>query len=173
MGRLREKYGWKRDIVPATCLHEAEERRLKWFCNVERMGFERQARRMMNAKIEGTRPVSTPRTGWKDVIRKDLESSCLNVEQVAFETWNGNYPCWPQVTTTPREVKSSKKNWKKVLRFPLFPCFIHMFFKTFANLKFILLNDDENSSWFATYQLPNQFNKMYQLFSFRNEFKEF
>ena len=42
--------------------------RLKWFDHVEKMGDERQVRVIMNAEMEGRRPVGIPRTRWKDVI---------------------------------------------------------------------------------------------------------
>ena len=59
--------------------------RLKWFGHVERMGDERQVRRITKAEMEGRRPVGRPRTRWKDVIRRDLESSGLSVEEAASE----------------------------------------------------------------------------------------
>ena len=58
---------------------------LKSFGHVERMGDERQVRRITKAEMEGRRPVGRPRTRWKDVIRRDLESSGLSVEQAALE----------------------------------------------------------------------------------------
>jgi len=51
--------------------------RMKWFGYVERMGEERQVKRIMNAEMKGRRPVGTPRTRWKDVLRRELESSGL------------------------------------------------------------------------------------------------
>ena len=67
--------------------------RLKWFGHVERIGDERQVRRIMKAEIEGRRPVGRHRTRWKDVIRRDLESNGLSVEQAPSEArgrdrWN-------------------------------------------------------------------------------------
>ena len=62
--------------------------RLKWFGHVVRMGDERQVRRITKAEMEGRRPVGRPGTRWKDVIRRDLESSGLCVEQAASESRN-------------------------------------------------------------------------------------
>ena len=59
--------------------------RLKWFAHVERMGDERQVRRVMNAEMKGRRPVGKPQTRWKDVIRRNLQRSGLSVEQAASE----------------------------------------------------------------------------------------
>ena len=53
--------------------------RLKWLGHVERMGDERQVKRIMNAEMEGRRPVGLPRTRLKDAIRRDLESSGLSM----------------------------------------------------------------------------------------------
>ena len=44
--------------------------RLKWFGHVERMGDERQVKKIMNAEMKRRRPVGRPRTRWKDVIKK-------------------------------------------------------------------------------------------------------
>ena len=42
----------------------------------------------MNAEKEGRRPVGRPRTGWKDVNGRDLQSSGLSMEQAALEAWD-------------------------------------------------------------------------------------
>ena len=42
--------------------------RLKWFDHVERMGDERQVKKIVNAEMEGKIPVGRPRTRWKYVI---------------------------------------------------------------------------------------------------------
>ena len=59
--------------------------RMKWFGHVEKTGDERQLRRIMNAEMEGSRQVGRPQTRLKDVIRRDLESSGLSMEQAALE----------------------------------------------------------------------------------------
>ena len=59
--------------------------RLKWFGHVERMGDERQVKKIMNAEMEGRRPVGRPRTRWRDVIQRDLESTGLRMEQATLE----------------------------------------------------------------------------------------
>ena len=59
--------------------------RMKWFGHVERMGEERQVKRIMNAEMEGRRPVGRPRTRWKDVLRRDLGSSGLSLSEAAVE----------------------------------------------------------------------------------------
>ena len=59
--------------------------RMKWFGHFERMGEERQVKRIMNAEMRGRRPVGRPSTRWKDVLRRDLERSGLNLEEAASE----------------------------------------------------------------------------------------
>ena len=58
---------------------------MKWFGHVERMGDERQVKRIMKAEMQGRRPVGRPRTRWKDVLRRDLEKSGLSLEDAAVE----------------------------------------------------------------------------------------
>ena len=60
--------------------------RMKWLGHVERMGDERQVKKILNATMEGRRPVGRPRTRWKDVLGRDLESSGLSLEQAAVES---------------------------------------------------------------------------------------
>ena len=59
--------------------------RMKWFGHVERMGEEREVKRVMRAQMQGRRPRGRPRTRWKDVIRRDLETSGLSLEEAAAE----------------------------------------------------------------------------------------
>ena len=59
--------------------------RLKWFRQVERMGGERQVKRIMNAETEGRRLVGRPQTRWKDILRRDLTSSGLSLGEAAAE----------------------------------------------------------------------------------------
>ena len=48
--------------------------RMKWFGHVERMGEERQVKRIMQAEMWGRRPRGRPRTRWKDVLT-EIEKS--------------------------------------------------------------------------------------------------
>ena len=59
--------------------------RMRWFGHVERMGDERQVKRIMNAVMEGRRPRGRPRTRWKDVLQRDLDTSGLSIEEARLE----------------------------------------------------------------------------------------
>ena len=59
--------------------------RMKWFGHVERMGEDRQVKRIMQVEMSGRRPRGRPRTRWKDVVRRDLEGSGLGLEEAAVE----------------------------------------------------------------------------------------
>ena len=59
--------------------------RMKWFGHVERMGEDRQVKRIMQVEMSGRRPRGRPRTRWKDVVRRDLEGSGLDLEEAAVE----------------------------------------------------------------------------------------
>ena len=50
------------------------------------MGDGRQVKKIMNATMEARRPVGSPRTRWRDVLGRDLESSGLSLEQAAVES---------------------------------------------------------------------------------------
>ena len=116
IGRLREEHWYKRESVSVTGLLKLRVASLKWFGYDERMGDERQMRRIMNAEVEGSRPVGRPRTRWKDVIRKDLESSGLSVEQAASvardrDRWKNTM----QASVRSSQVKSRwKGNWNTI-----------------------------------------------------------
>ena len=58
---------------------------MKWFGHVERMGGERQVKRIVNADMEARRSVGRPRTRWKDILRRDLTSSGLSLGEAASE----------------------------------------------------------------------------------------
>ena len=59
--------------------------RLKWFGRVERMGDERQVKRILNATMEGRKPVGTPRTRWRHVFARYLDAVGLSVEEAKLE----------------------------------------------------------------------------------------
>ena len=59
--------------------------RLKWFGHVERMGDERQVKRIMNATMEGRIQVGRPRTRWRDVLARKLDAVGLSVEEARLE----------------------------------------------------------------------------------------
>ena len=59
--------------------------RLKWFGHVERMGEERQVKRIFEAEMQGRRPVGRPRTRWKDVLLRDLDGSGLSIQEAAAD----------------------------------------------------------------------------------------
>ena len=59
--------------------------RMKWLGHVERMGEERQVKRIFKAEMQGRRPVGRPRTRWKDVLPIELERSGLSFEEAATE----------------------------------------------------------------------------------------
>lgn len=60
--------------------------RLQWFGHVERMGEDRQVKRIMEAEMVGRRPVGRPRTRWKGVLQRDLQNVGLTLEEAAAET---------------------------------------------------------------------------------------
>ena len=70
---------------------------MRWFGHVERIGDERQVNIIMNATMEGRRPVIRARTRWKDVLQKVLDT-----------VTGGEELCWPHATTMPPGAESSK-----------------------------------------------------------------
>jgi len=58
---------------------------MECFGHFKRIGQERQVKRIMNAEMDVRRPVGRLLTRRKDVLRKDLESSRLTLEQPAEE----------------------------------------------------------------------------------------
>ena len=52
------------------------------------VGEERQVERIMNAVMEGRRPVGRPRAILKNVLQRDLEASGLSQEEAAAEALN-------------------------------------------------------------------------------------
>ena len=59
--------------------------RLKFFGHMERMGEERQVKRIVQAEMQGGRPRGRPRTTWKHVLQRDLEGSGLSIEEAPAE----------------------------------------------------------------------------------------
>ena len=55
---------------------------------MERMGDERLVKRIMNAAMEGRRPVGRPWTRWKDVLQRVLDTSGLSIEEARLESLN-------------------------------------------------------------------------------------
>ena len=85
---------------------------MKLFGHVEGMGEEKQLKRVMRAQMQVKRPRGRPRTRWKDVIKRDLETSGLSLEESAAEAheldgWRQKL-CLPHATTMLRGVQPSK-----------------------------------------------------------------
>ena len=59
--------------------------RMKRLGHVERMGEERQVKRIFKAEMQGRRPVGRQRTRWKNVLLRCLERKGLNLEEAATE----------------------------------------------------------------------------------------
>jgi hypothetical protein len=62
--------------------------RLKWFGHAQRMMEDRPPKRLANVQMKGGRPIGRPRTRWKEVLQRDLESIDLNLEEAAVEALN-------------------------------------------------------------------------------------
>jgi hypothetical protein len=57
-------------------------RRMRWAGQVARMGERRGAYRILVGRLEGRRPLGTPRRGWEDNIKMDLH-------EVGWGAWTG------------------------------------------------------------------------------------
>ena len=65
----------EREVIPITSLFETEKRA--------------RMKRILNAEMDGRRPLERPRTRWKDQFHRHLESSGLALEQAAEEARDG------------------------------------------------------------------------------------
>lgn len=63
--RIREEVGQKRTIV-----NKIEERQLKWYGHVRRMGDERKTKQAFEMRVEGRSGRGRPRTTWEDGIQR-------------------------------------------------------------------------------------------------------
>ena len=59
--------------------------RMKWLGHIKRMGEQMQVKKFFKADMQGTRPVGSPRTRWKDVLLRDLERSGLSFKEATTE----------------------------------------------------------------------------------------
>jgi hypothetical protein len=64
--------------------------RMRWAGHVARMGEERNVYKVLMGKLEGKRPLGSPRRRWEDGIRVDLREIGLGV-------WSG--PSWLRMGT--------------------------------------------------------------------------
>ena len=62
--------------------------RMKWFGHVEKMGEERQVKKVLRVEIRGRKPRGRARTGWVGLIKRDLKTSELSLEGAAPEAWD-------------------------------------------------------------------------------------
>jgi hypothetical protein len=62
-------------------VHVIKSRRMRWVGHVERMGERRGVYRVVVGKLEGKRPIGTPRRRWECNIKMDLkEMGCRGMD---------------------------------------------------------------------------------------------
>ena len=91
--------------------------RVKWFEHFETIGEERQLKRLVRVEMRGRRPRGNPRTRWKDVIRRDLETSGLSLEKHPLKTstvTNRDESCRPHTTKMLLKLSQSKSSQRKL-----------------------------------------------------------
>jgi len=81
MDRIRNEEIRRRCGIGRGVLERAEERMLKWFGHMERMGRDRVVRRVYDAEVEGDRGRGRPRRRWMDGVREALEGRGMTVEE--------------------------------------------------------------------------------------------
>ena len=61
-------------VRPAMLYGKITERRLKWYGHVMRMEEDHLVRRVMTKAIPGKRKRGRPKTRWKDVCKRDMQT---------------------------------------------------------------------------------------------------
>ena len=72
---VRWRAGIERELVS-----RADQRGLRWFGHVERMGEYRMARRVLMVDVTGGRVRGRPRLGWMDGVKVALGNRVMTVE---------------------------------------------------------------------------------------------
>ena len=72
---VRRKAGIERELASRT-----DQRVLRWFGHVERMGEYRMARKVLMAEVSGGRVRGRPRLGWMDGVKVTLGNIGMTVE---------------------------------------------------------------------------------------------
>lgn len=72
----------REDLGVAPMLGDVESGKLRWFGHVKRMNENRHARKYMDWKPQGRRPVGRPRKRWMDGVRESLARRGTTLEDV-------------------------------------------------------------------------------------------
>ena len=78
---IRNEVIRKRLGQETTLVHRIQERHVKWFGHVSRMGQERIPYRALHTKMHGQRSRGRPRTRWIDTVAKDLEQKGISMNE--------------------------------------------------------------------------------------------
>ena len=85
------------DLSVKPLLREIEESKLKWYGHVKRMDDTRLAKRYLEWKPQGKRPVGRPRKRWIDGVDKALEKRGIRIEDVEEERMYEDRSTWRNV----------------------------------------------------------------------------
>jgi hypothetical protein len=73
--RIRNKMETDKLIEGADIVRFIKAQRIKWLGHIQRMDQARPARKLLDWKPMGTRPVGRPRQRWQDDVRENLKKT--------------------------------------------------------------------------------------------------
>ena len=85
------------DLAVRPLLRHVEEARLKWYGHVMRMEETRLAKRHLQWKPRGRRPVGRPRKRWFDVVKEALLKRGKSLTGIEEEGTYENRDTWKEV----------------------------------------------------------------------------
>ena len=96
MDRLRNEQ-IRSDLSVKPLLREIEESRLRWYGHIKRMDDVRMAKRYLEWKQQGRRPVGRPRKRWLDGVGEALERREVLLADVEEERMHQDRDAWRDV----------------------------------------------------------------------------
>ena len=92
--------------MPTTVLHKTEKIQNEVAWSRREDGRRKTGeKKITNTEMEGRRPVGRPRARWKDVLRGDLTSSGLSLDEAAAEALNRD--SWRTIVRAPCDFNAA------------------------------------------------------------------
>lgn len=88
--RLRNVMVRERTGMNVELAGRSDERVLRWFGHMERMDDERLVKKVMNSRMNGSRPRGRPRYGWMDGVKRALSDRGVSVEDARVRARDRN-----------------------------------------------------------------------------------